>query len=78
MCQSTDILTARQDKASFRTLLFKLSCVAFACSMKDMKEYHTFFHALTFAGSRGSCLNTRLQGGVFKLLPKDPANVNAL
>ena len=37
-----------------------------------------FFHALTFAGSRGSCLNTRPLGRVFNLLPRDPANVNAL
>ena len=38
---------------------------------------HTFFHALTFAGSRGSCLNTTLQGRVFKCLLRDLANVNA-
>ena len=37
-----------------------------------------FFHALTFAGSRGSCLNMRPQGQVFKDLPRDPANVNAM
>ena len=37
-----------------------------------------FFHALTFAGSRGSCLNTRLLGGVFKHRPRDPASVNAM
>ena len=37
-----------------------------------------FFHALTFAGSRGMCLNTRPQGQVFKHLPGDPANVNAM
>ena len=44
------------------------------------KEYrdHTFFHALTFAGSRGSCLNTRLLGQVFKHRPRDPASVNAI
>ena len=38
---------------------------------------HMFFHALTFAGSRESCLNTRLLGCVFKLRLRDPANVNA-
>ena len=37
-----------------------------------------FFHALTFAGSRGSCLNTRPLGRVFKHLPRDPASVNAM
>ena len=36
-----------------------------------------FFHALTFAGSRGSCLNTRLLDRVFKHSPSDPASVNA-
>ena len=36
------------------------------------------FHALTFAGSRGSCLNTRPLGRVFKYLPRDPANVIAM
>ena len=37
-----------------------------------------FFHALIFSGSRGSCLNMRPKDRVFKLLPRDPANVNAL
>ena len=37
-----------------------------------------FFHALTFAGSRGCCLNTRPIGRVIKHLPRDPANVNAM
>ena len=37
-----------------------------------------FFDALTFAGSRGSCLNTRPLGRVFKLHPRDPASVNAM
>ena len=37
-----------------------------------------FFHALTFAGSRGSCLNRRPQGRVFKRLPRELANVNAM
>ena len=37
-----------------------------------------FFHALTFAGSRGCCLNTRPVGLVFKHLPRDPASVNAM
>ena len=36
-----------------------------------------FFHALTFAGSRGSCLNTRPIGRDFKHLPRNLANVNA-
>ena len=36
------------------------------------------FQALTFAGSRGSCLNTRPLGRVFKYLPRDPANVIAM
>ena len=33
------------------------------------------FHTLTYAGTRGSCLNPKPLG---KLLPRDPANVNAL
>ena len=37
-----------------------------------------FFHALTFAGSRGCCLNARPIGRVFKHLPRDPASVNAM
>ena len=37
-----------------------------------------FFHALTFAGSQGSCLNTRPLGRVFKHRPRDPASVNAM
>ena len=36
------------------------------------------FHALTFAGSRGSCLNTRPLGEVFKHSLRDPASVNAM
>ena len=39
---------------------------------------HVFFHALTFPGSRGSCLNTRPSGRVFKHRPRDPASVNAM
>ena len=37
-----------------------------------------FFHALTFAGSRGSCLNKRRLGSVFIHGPRDPASVNAV
>ena len=37
-----------------------------------------FFHALTFAGSRGRCLNTRPLGQVFKHRPRDQASVNAM
>ena len=37
-----------------------------------------FFHALTIAGSRGSCLNTRPLGRVFKHRPRVPASVNAM
>ena len=37
-----------------------------------------FFHALTFAGSRGYCLNTRPIGRVFKHLPMDAASVDAM
>ena len=35
-----------------------------------------FFHALTFAGSLGSYLNTRPLGGLFKHGLRDPASVN--
>ena len=37
-----------------------------------------FYHALTFAGSRGSCLNTRSLGRVVKHRPRDPESVNAM
>ena len=37
-----------------------------------------FFHALTFAGSGGSCLNTRPLGGVLNHLPRDQATVSAM
>ena len=37
-----------------------------------------FFHAYTFAGSQGSCLNARTLGRVFKHRPRDPASVNAM
>ena len=36
-----------------------------------------FFHALTFTGSRGRCLNMRPIGRVLRHLPRDPASVNA-
>ena len=39
---------------------------------------HTFFHALTFAGSGGSCLIMGLFGRVFKYRPRDRASVNAM
>ena len=37
-----------------------------------------FFYALTFAKSRGRCLNMRPIGQVIKHLQKDPASVNAM
>ena len=37
-----------------------------------------FFQALTFAGSQGNCLKTRPIGQVFKLIPRDPASINAM
>ena len=37
-----------------------------------------FFHALTFAGSHGSRLNTRPIGRMLKHLPRDEASVNAM
>ena len=37
-----------------------------------------FFHALTFAGSQGRRLNTRLIDRVLKHVPRDPASVNAM
>ena len=36
-----------------------------------------FFHALTFAGSRGCCLNTRQIGRVFNIIRGTPS-VNAM
>ena len=37
-----------------------------------------FFHAIKFAGSRGSCLNTWPPDRVFKHLSGDLASVNAI
>ena len=37
-----------------------------------------FFHALTFAGSRGRCLNMRPIGRVLKHFSRDPASVSAM
>ena len=37
-----------------------------------------FFHAQTFAGSGGSCLNIRPLGREFKHPLRDPASVNAM
>ena len=37
-----------------------------------------FFHAFIFAGSQGSCLDTRSLGRVFKHHPRDPASLNAM
>ena len=37
-----------------------------------------FFHALAFAGSRGSCLNTGSIDRVLKHLPRDPTSINAM
>ena len=37
-----------------------------------------FFHALTLARSRGSCLNMRALGQVFKHRLSDTASVNAM
>ena len=42
------------------------------------KNMGMYVHALTFAGSRGSCLNTRTLGRVFIHRPRDPASVNAM
>ena len=47
-------------------------------AMFHYRDHTCFFHALTFVGSRGSCLNTRPLGRVFKHRPRDPASVNAM
>ena len=39
---------------------------------------YMLFHALTFAGSPGSCLNRKQEDRVFKRLMRDPANVKLL
>ena len=44
----------------------------------EYKDHTCFFHALIFARSQGSCLNTRPLGWVFKHCPRDPASVNAM
>ena len=36
------------------------------------------FHALTLAVARGICLDPRLPGRGFKLIPRDTANINAV
>ena len=43
-----------------------------------IKRSHMFFHSLTFAGSRGSCLNKMPLCRVFKHRLRDPASVNAM
>ena len=50
----------------------------FISPLNSQYRDHTFFHALTFAGSLGSCLNVRPLGRVFKHRPRDPTSVNAL
>ena len=45
---------------------------------KEFREHTCFFHALIFAGSQGSCLDTRSLGRVFKHHPRDPASLNAM
>ena len=35
---------------------------------KPLQGSHMFFHALTFSGSRGCCLNTRPIGRVFNII----------
>ena len=52
----------------------------YMANIQMMENYrdHTFFHALTFARSRGSCLNTRLKGWVFNHLQRNQASVNAM
>ena len=44
----------------------------------EYKDHTCFFHALTFAGSCESCLNTRPLGRVLKHCPRNPASVNAI
>ena len=47
--------------------------------LNDEYRIHTcFFRALTFAGSRGICLNMRELGRVFKHCPRNLASVNAM
>ena len=50
------------------------------CAMNVLKTIGIthVFHALTFSGSLGSCLNTRPSGLVFKHRLRDPASVNAM
>ena len=48
-------------------------------NVNNMEITHVFFfHALIFAGSRGSCLDTRPLGRVFKHSSRDLASVNGL
>ena len=55
------------------TLTYLLSNVSL-----EYRDHTCFFHALTFAGSRGCCLNSRPIGRVIKHLPRDPTSVNAM
>ena len=70
----------------------KIFFLALLFIILDYRDHTCYFHALTFAGSLGrslnirpsiagarrSCLNMRTLGRMFKLLSRDPANVNVL
>ena len=42
------------------------------------RDHTCVFHALTFMGPQGRCLNTRPVSRVLKHLPRDAASVNAM
>ena len=52
--------------------------ITVAVAINNERPSYMFFHALTFGGSRGSCLNTRGLARVLKHRPRDPASVNAM
>ena len=54
------------------TMASKTLCNEFYASVLGSRMC---FHALSFARSRGSCLDTRPLGRVLKHLPRDPASV---
>ena len=54
--------------------------VTYTCCFHEiiLGSHNDMFYALTFAGSRGSCLNMRPIGRLLKHLLRNPASVNAM
>ena len=66
--------------ALHRVLLsHNISAICLFSFLYQLNEYtgRDVFYVLTSAGPRGSCLNTKPQGRIFKFLPRGPTNVYA-